>query len=215
MSALPTDVAAPADNPSTPETIARGRLLFWDPILSGPKDVACATCHHPDLGYADDRDLPIGVNGAGLGAARSFVAGTPAHVVKRNSQTLLNRCLTARSPASAWTAPMHRLTRRCSGIRACGVLQRRRWTTLRDVINFYDRARGGGRGGGGCGGGARGGTQHPNGTRDQLDPLLRQLNVRGRRQNDLMAFLGALNDPTCDKTVPCNRSRCGDCHDGG
>ena len=26
-----------------------GRLLFWDPILSGNKDVACATCHHPDF----------------------------------------------------------------------------------------------------------------------------------------------------------------------
>ena len=38
-----------ADNPTTPEQVALGRLLFWDPILSGPKDVACATCHHPGL----------------------------------------------------------------------------------------------------------------------------------------------------------------------
>lgn len=26
-----------------------GRLLFWDPILSGSRDTACATCHHPDF----------------------------------------------------------------------------------------------------------------------------------------------------------------------
>lgn len=109
MSALPTDVAVPADNPTTPEKIALGRLLFWDPILTGPKDVACATCHHPDLGYADDRDLSIGVNGTGLGAARSFVAGHPAHFVKRNSQTVLNSAFNGISAAGHYApadAPM-------------------------------------------------------------------------------------------------------------
>ena len=42
LAALPAEVPAPADNPSTPERVALGRLLFWDPILSGQKDVACA-----------------------------------------------------------------------------------------------------------------------------------------------------------------------------
>ena len=37
-----------------------GRLLFWDPILSGSKDTACATCHHPQFAYADGRDLSLG-----------------------------------------------------------------------------------------------------------------------------------------------------------
>jgi cytochrome c peroxidase len=37
-----------------------GRLLFWDPILSGSRDTACATCHHPDFAYADGRDLSRG-----------------------------------------------------------------------------------------------------------------------------------------------------------
>ena len=88
--ALPTHVIAPADNPTTPEKIALGRLLFWDPILSGHKDVACATCHHPDFGYAENLDVSIGVNGTGLGANRTFATGTLAHFVKRNSQTVLN-----------------------------------------------------------------------------------------------------------------------------
>ncbi len=90
FTALPTEVAAPADNPTTPEKVALGRLLFWDPILSGQKDVACATCHHPDFGYAENLDLSIGANGVGLGAARAFATGTPARFVKRNSQTVLN-----------------------------------------------------------------------------------------------------------------------------
>jgi cytochrome c peroxidase len=90
LAALPRTVPAPADNPTTPERVALGRLLFWDPILSGPKDVACATCHHPALGYADGLDLSIGISGMGLGAERTFVSGEPAKLVKRNSQTVLN-----------------------------------------------------------------------------------------------------------------------------
>ena len=88
--ALPTEVRAPADNPSTPAKVKLGRLLFWDPILSGRKDVACATCHHPELGYADGIDVSIGVNGAGLGARRRFEEPNAIPFVKRNSQTILN-----------------------------------------------------------------------------------------------------------------------------
>ena len=55
----------PADNPGTPERVALGRLLFWDPVLSGQKDVACATCHHPAFGYTDGLDLSIGQTASG------------------------------------------------------------------------------------------------------------------------------------------------------
>jgi cytochrome c peroxidase len=65
LAALPAVAPAPADNPSTPDRVALGRLLFWDPILSGQKDVACATCHHPLFGYSDGLDLSLGANGAG------------------------------------------------------------------------------------------------------------------------------------------------------
>src|SRR5215210_444287 len=70
LGALPL-AALPASGTSTsPEGAALGRLLFWDPILSGQKDVACATCHHPSFGYADGLDLSVGANGVGLGASR-------------------------------------------------------------------------------------------------------------------------------------------------
>jgi cytochrome c peroxidase len=56
----------PADNPSTPEKIALGQLLFFDPILSENNEIACATCHHPDLGFSDGRSQPAGLDGASL-----------------------------------------------------------------------------------------------------------------------------------------------------
>jgi cytochrome c peroxidase len=85
---LPLHVESPADNPATPEKVALGKLLFWDPVLSGAQDVACATCHHPDHGYADGRELPIGVGGTGLGPKRNM--GSDSLLVKRNSPTVLN-----------------------------------------------------------------------------------------------------------------------------
>jgi cytochrome c peroxidase len=86
--ALPTHVESPADNPSTPDKVSLGRMLFWDPILSGSQDIACATCHHPDFGYTDGRPLPIGTGGQGLGPKRTFPGTAP--IVKRNSPTVLN-----------------------------------------------------------------------------------------------------------------------------
>ena len=90
LSALPQAVKAPPDNPLSSEKAALGKLLFWDPVLSGRKDVACASCHHPRFGYADNRDVSIGVNGVGLGEDRRFASPNEIPFVKRNSQTLLN-----------------------------------------------------------------------------------------------------------------------------
>ena len=90
FSALPQNVNAPSDNPMTAGKVALGRLLFWDPILSGNKDVACASCHNPQFGYTDDRDLSIGVNGVGLGENRRFASPNSIPFVKRNSPTILN-----------------------------------------------------------------------------------------------------------------------------
>src|SRR5690242_10321519 len=81
---------APPDNPTTAAKVDLGRLLFWDPILSGGKDVSCATCHHPAFGYSDGLPLSIGVNGVGVGSQRTFADGAPPQFAKRNSQTVLN-----------------------------------------------------------------------------------------------------------------------------
>jgi cytochrome c peroxidase len=348
LQALPHSVPAPPDNPTTPARVALGRLLFWDPILSGQKDVACATCHHPSFGYSDGLDLSIGANGLGIGPSRAFAEGHPTRLVKRNSQTVLNVAfngLGSVDSLSAASAPMFwdlrvqsleaqaleplkaleemrgstytedravaAVVSRLSAVseyrrlfadafsganpvnetnlgRALAAFQRTLiasnspfdrymrgdttamdpaqlrgmerfqtagcvnchtgamfsdfaphvlavpdnpklpaaddgvnrtyafrtpslrnlsatgpymhngvFTSLDDVLDFYERL---GRGGGRRGGGTRG--LNPQVRRDQIDPLARQLNLRGRGQRDIVAFLTALDDPNFDKTIP-------------
>lgn len=108
----------PPNNRFNAERVALGRLLFFDPILGGESapwikqaagedpyryranDVACATCHHPSLAFADGRRLGAGVSGAqyrdmDLGPQRvvpgtSLVTGLPVGTEPRNTPTVLN-----------------------------------------------------------------------------------------------------------------------------
>ncbi len=54
-----------------PAKVELGKLLFFDPILSGRNDISCAHCHHPDYGFTDGRKLSMGFGGSGVGPARS------------------------------------------------------------------------------------------------------------------------------------------------
>ncbi|MCE6993134.1 cytochrome-c peroxidase [Dyadobacter sp. CY323] len=90
LGALPLHATDPKDNPSTPEKVNLGRLLFFDPVLSGNKDVSCATCHQPEFNYAEFLETSIGVNGRGLGSKRRFLDQNDIPFVKRNSQSILN-----------------------------------------------------------------------------------------------------------------------------
>ena len=83
IGALPLTVIDPVDNPRTPEKVALGKLLFYDPVLSGNKDVSCAICHHPTFSYTDGLDLPIGVGGQGQGSNRRFGTGGTIPLTKR------------------------------------------------------------------------------------------------------------------------------------
>ena len=68
-----------------------GQLLFYDPILSGNKTVACATCHHPRFGTSDGVSLSIGDGGIGLGPARQIdPQNPPEDRIPRNSPALFN-----------------------------------------------------------------------------------------------------------------------------
>ena len=90
LSDLLLKVLSPADNLSSTDKIALGKALFWDPVLSGGKDVACATCHHPNSAYADGLDLSLGENAVGLGVNRRFLVPNDVARTKRNAQTVLN-----------------------------------------------------------------------------------------------------------------------------
>ncbi len=109
VGALPLKIKHPKNNPSTTDKIELGRLLFFDPILSGNKDVACATCHHPKNGYAEFRDISIGVNGKGFANKRTFNQPNTIPFVKRNAHTVLNTAFNGISTLNSYQpeeAPM-------------------------------------------------------------------------------------------------------------
>ncbi|PCI04656.1 MAG: tryptophan tryptophylquinone biosynthesis enzyme MauG [Hyphomicrobiales bacterium] len=58
-----------------------GKMLFFDPRLSGAKNMSCASCHNPSFGYETPVDLVVGANNS---------------TVDRHVPTLLNM---------AWVSP--------------------------------------------------------------------------------------------------------------
>jgi len=54
------EVPHPAANPHSAAKEALGKALFFDPRLSGSGHIACASCHDPDLGWADGRTVSFG-----------------------------------------------------------------------------------------------------------------------------------------------------------
>jgi cytochrome c peroxidase len=47
----PDTIPFPASNPYTPEKAALGKMLFFDPRLSGAGNMTCASCHNPSFGW--------------------------------------------------------------------------------------------------------------------------------------------------------------------
>lgn len=75
--------AAPA------ELVSLGQVLFFDKELSGNRDIACATCHHPQEGSGDSLAVSIGTGGAGLGIMRQI--GYGRNFIPRNAPEVFNR----------------------------------------------------------------------------------------------------------------------------
>ncbi len=53
----PIESVTPRDNPSTPEKIELGRLLYFDSRLAGDSSKSCASCHIPADGWAKSQQL--------------------------------------------------------------------------------------------------------------------------------------------------------------
>lgn len=79
------------------ERVALGRLLFFDNLLSGDRDLSCGSCHHPAFAWADGRDLAVGTSGEGLGPER-VITDPDILVTPRNTPTNLNTALTSELP---------------------------------------------------------------------------------------------------------------------
>jgi cytochrome c peroxidase len=56
----PAEIPFPPSNPYTENKSRLGRMLFFDPILSGSQVRSCASCHNPALSWADGRARAIG-----------------------------------------------------------------------------------------------------------------------------------------------------------
>ncbi|MCK8483941.1 cytochrome-c peroxidase [Aliiroseovarius sp. S2029] len=72
-----------------PKLYGLGRSLFFDPVLSGNRNIACATCHDPARGTGDGVALSIGEGGTGFGPDRVTQDGVIGRV-PRNAQPLYN-----------------------------------------------------------------------------------------------------------------------------
>lgn len=47
-----------------PQRVELGKLLFFDPVLSGNNERACASCHQPDKGFTDGLPKSLTIDGA-------------------------------------------------------------------------------------------------------------------------------------------------------
>ena len=56
----PMEIPQPKNNLMTPERVKLGKVLFFDPRLSGSNFISCATCHNPALGWSDAQPTAVG-----------------------------------------------------------------------------------------------------------------------------------------------------------
>lgn len=75
-----------------PDRVELGRALFFDKILSGNKNIACASCHHPLTHTSDRFSLGVGEGGQFHGNFRTLGEGDNAvrGRVGRNAPALFN-----------------------------------------------------------------------------------------------------------------------------
>ena len=72
-----------------PALVRLGQALMFDKVLSGNRDISCATCHNPASATSDGLSLSIGTGGTG--AAGSRVLSAAPQFTPRHSQELFNR----------------------------------------------------------------------------------------------------------------------------
>ncbi|WP_282608757.1 cytochrome-c peroxidase [Pelagibius sp. Alg239-R121] len=75
LNSRPKSIPFPEDNPYSAEKAELGKMLFFDPRLSGANLISCASCHNPSFGWEDGQPT-----GAGHGMNR----------LGRHTPTILN-----------------------------------------------------------------------------------------------------------------------------
>jgi cytochrome c peroxidase len=78
----PLSIPFPADAPYDPAIATLGKMLYFDPRLSGAQNMSCASCHNPSFGWETPVETAIGAANVPLG---------------RHAPTIVN---------AAWVAPL-------------------------------------------------------------------------------------------------------------
>ncbi len=99
----PAEVPQPENNRMTANRVELGKMLFFDPRLSGSNWISCGTCHNPTLGWSDG--LPTAI-------------GHGQKVLGRSTPTIIN---TAYQPLQFWDGRARSLEKQAVGpIEAAG-----------------------------------------------------------------------------------------------
>lgn len=80
-------IALPRSPHVRPALARLGQALLFDPILSGNRNISCATCHLPAFSTGDGKSLSVGEGGTGFGPARSHPNGV---FIPRNAPPVFN-----------------------------------------------------------------------------------------------------------------------------
>jgi cytochrome c peroxidase len=79
---LPAEPPYPVQNKPTPERIALGKMLFFDPRLSRDRNMACASCHNPMFGWSDGLPTGRGFQGQLLDRASPTVVNAAYNTIQ-------------------------------------------------------------------------------------------------------------------------------------
>lgn len=79
---LPKSPPHPKDNKPTRARIKLGKMLFFDPRLSGDGNMSCATCHNPVMGWSDGLPTAKGFKSQVLGRATPTIINTGYNLIQ-------------------------------------------------------------------------------------------------------------------------------------
>jgi cytochrome c peroxidase len=119
----PDAIPYPSDNARTPARVLLGRVLFFDPRLSGSAWISCATCHNPGLSWSDGLPRAIGHGMVQIG---------------RRSPTILNL---AWAPALFWDGRAESLEEQALGPIASADEEAISAAAERGFVLFNEKAR--------------------------------------------------------------------------
>lgn len=115
----PAEVPHPPDNAPTPERVALGKQLFFDPRLSGSGFLSCASCHNPAMGWSDGLPTGLGHDFKRLGRATPTILNTvyqPLLMWDGRKSNLEDQALGPIEAAGEMNMPLAQLEKRLQGI---------------------------------------------------------------------------------------------------